>query len=65
MPAGPDPALAPQTAAGVAPGVTPQANIIAGILAGPQATVAKSPVTGESTKETVKTICAGKAGCFR
>jgi hypothetical protein len=26
-------------------------------------TVAKEPVTGESTKETVKTIRAGKAGC--
>ena len=34
MPAGPDPAFAPQTAAGVALGVTRQANIMAGILAG-------------------------------
>jgi hypothetical protein len=29
------------------------------------ATVTKSPITGESTKQAVKTIRAGKAGDFR
>jgi hypothetical protein len=30
----------------------------------PQTTVTKTPLTGESTKETVKTIARGKPGLF-
>jgi hypothetical protein len=49
MPAGPDPAFAPQTAAGVAPGVTPQAEVPRAAERSPPI-FARSPPDGQITE---------------